>query len=80
MARKSDDKGLSRRDFLAGSAVGAAALATLPGAGSAEEEAAWDQEADVVVVGGGRKYRTFRPHPGVWGGGNLTSWRRSALH
>ena len=53
MTRKSADKGLSRRDFLAGSAVGAAALATLPGAGSAEEETDWDQEADVVVVGGG---------------------------
>ncbi|MEE3327610.1 MAG: FAD-dependent oxidoreductase [Myxococcota bacterium] len=53
MAERDEKKGLSRRDFLAGSAAGAAALAALPTTGRADEQPTWDQEADVVVIGGG---------------------------
>ena len=54
MAEEDDEKkGLSRRDFLTGSAAGAATLTLLPGSGKAEEPTKWDREVDVVVVGGG---------------------------
>ena len=54
MAEEDDEKkGLSRRDFLTGSAAGAATLTLLPGSGKAEEPTQWDREVDVVVVGGG---------------------------
>ena len=53
MTQKDEKKGLSRRDFLAGSAAGAAALAALPTPGKAEAASTWDREVDVVVIGGG---------------------------
>jgi succinate dehydrogenase/fumarate reductase flavoprotein subunit len=60
MSEKKTKKGLSRRDFIKGTAVGAGAVA-LSGLGKREAKAApptavpkkWDAEADVIVVGYG---------------------------
>ncbi len=57
MSEKNSKKGLNRRDFIKGAAVGAGAVA-LSGLGITAAEAAqspqkWDKETDVVVAGAG---------------------------
>ncbi len=53
MGHEEGKKGLSRRAFLAGGAVGSAALASLATAEGGDAESGWDEEREVVVVGGG---------------------------
>lgn len=51
-------KGISRRDFIKGTAAGAFGVATMGvlgacSSGTTEDEISWDKESDVVIVGGG---------------------------
>ncbi len=55
---ENDEDGLSRRDFLSGTAAGAAALAALPAlpaAGASEDAESWDITTDVVDAQGDDK-------------------------
>ena len=62
--QKKDEAGLSRREVLAGVSM-AAGLASVPALGAGKDGVAtWDQEADVVVVGGGAAGRFVRLHAG----------------